>query len=253
MDTTYELDEKVALVTGASQGIGEVIARRLAAQGAAVIVGYATDPDRVRGEAVAKTIADEGGTASAVACDITDIPQIEALFTACISRYGRPDIVVSNAGVATLVPLSEVTEAEFDRVFAVNAKGTLMVLRSAARELNDGGAIVHIGSSSTMFPVSGAAIYAASKATINEYTKVAALELAQRGIRVNTVLPGITQTPLLSGLPPELRDMILRDTPLAKGQLGQPADIADVVAFLVSPQARWITGQQLLVNGGSNH
>ena len=247
------LTGKVAIVTGASQGIGQAVAERLGRDGAAVLVAYEADGDRANAERVVQTIIAAAGAASAAPCDITDVQQIDALFATCVERHGRPDILVSNAGVSTLVPLQEITEPEFYRVFDTNAKGTLFMLKGAAQHLNDGGRVINISSSTTMFPVPGAAIYAGSKAAVKEYTEVAAAELAPRKITVNTVMPGVTETPMTTRLPDQFKDMVIRDTPLSDGKLGQARDIADAVAFLVADDSRWVTGQHLLVNGGANH
>lgn len=241
------LSGKTAIVTGASQGIGRAIAERLGRDGAAVVVNYANN--REGGEEVAKNISDNGGRAIAVHADVAKLADIGELFEQCVRSFGKPDILVNNAGVGTLMPLTEMTEDEYDRVFNINAKGTLFCLKAAAEHLNDGGRVVNISSSTTMFPMKGAAIYAASKATIKEYTKIAALELGERGITVNTVMPGITQTPMTERLPAELKESVAHTSPF--NRLGEPRDIADAVAFLVGDDARWITGQQILVNGGA--
>ena len=240
------LTGKTAIVTGSSQGIGRAAAEHIAKNGAAVVFNYVGNADGAN-EAVEK-VKSAGGKAVAVKADVSKPADIKHLFEECVKEFGKPDILVNNAGVGTLQPLLEITEAEYDRVFNLNSKGTLFCLKYAAEYLNDNGRVVNISSSSTMFPLKGAAIYAASKATIKEYTKVAAIELGERGITVNTIMPGMTLTKMSESLPPEMKEQVAHTSPF--NRLGTPADIADVITFLVSEEARWITGQEILVNGG---
>jgi 3-oxoacyl-[acyl-carrier protein] reductase len=241
------LEGKVALVTGSSQGIGRAIASRLASDGAQVIINYAGN-EAAATEAVTQ-ISDRGDRAVAIQGDLTKIADIEKLFALALEQFGKLDILVNNAGVATLVPLPDLTEAEFDRVFDLNAKGTLFCLKQAALHLGDNGRVVNIASSTVDFPTEGAYIYAGSKAAVKKYTQIAALELGKRGITVNTVTPGVTETPMSSRLPASFMQPVIESSPFKR--LGKPDDIADVVAFLVSENARWMTGQDLLVNGGA--
>ena len=241
------LKGKVALVTGASQGIGRGIAEHLAHEGAQVVVNYRGNAEAA--EEVVASITSAGGRAHAVQADVSHIPDIETLFAEALQAFGRVDILVNNAGVATLQPLSEITEAEFDHVFGLNAKGTLFCLQGAAKHLADGGRVVNIASSTVDFPTEGAYIYAGSKAAVKKYTQIAALELGKRGITVNTVTPGVTETPLSQKLPASFTDPVIASSPFKR--LGKPDDIAQVVAFLCSDGARWITGQDVLVNGGA--
>ena len=241
------LDGKTALVTGSSQGIGRGIAERLAQDGAQVVINYVGNAKAA--EEVVTAIAASGGQAVAIQADISKLPDIERLFQETLARLGRLDILVNNAGIATLLPLPEITEAEFDRVFDLNAKGTLFALRQAALHLADGGRIINIASSTVDFPTEGAYIYAGSKAAVKKYTQIAAQELGKRGITVNTVTPGVTETALSSKLPESFTRPVIESSPFKR--LGKPEDIADTVAFLVSDDARWITGQDVLVNGGA--
>lgn len=241
------LEGKVALVTGSSQGIGRGIAERLGQDGAKVVINYAGN-EAAADEVVAQ-INNNGGQAIAVQGDVSKLVDIEQLFNTTLERFGKLDILVNNAGVATLLPLTEITEAEFDRVFNLNAKGTLFCLKQAALHLVDNGRVINIASSTVDFPTEGAYIYAGSKAAVKKYTQIAAQELGKRGITVNTVTPGVTETPLSSRLPESFTQPVVESSPFKR--LGKPEDIADVVAFLASEDARWITGQDILVNGGA--
>ena len=241
------LTGKVALVTGASQGIGRGIAERLAQDGAKIVINYVGNSDAAN-EAVAG-ITQRSGEAVAIQADVSKIADIERLFAETLTRFGKLDILVNNAGVATLKSLPEITEEEFDRVFGLNAKGTLFCLRQAALRLADNGRVVNIASSTVNYPTEGAYIYAGSKAAVKKYTEIAAQELGKRGIIVNTVTPGVTETPMSSKLPASFTDPVIASSPFKR--LGKPTDIAAVVAFLVSDAARWITGQDILVNGGA--
>ena len=241
------LEGKIALVTGSSQGIGRGIASRLASDGAQVIINYAGN-EAAATEAVTQ-ISDLGGRAVVIQGDLSQVMEIEKLFALALKQFGKLDILVNNAGIATLMPLPDITEAEFDRVFNLNAKGTLFCLKQAALHLADNGRVVNIASSTVDFPTEGAYIYAGSKAAVKKYTQIAALELGKRGITVNTVTPGVTETPMSSRLPASFTQPVIEGSPFKR--LGKPDDIADVVAFLVSENARWMTGQDLLVNGGA--
>ena len=239
--------DKVALVTGASQGIGRGIAERLAEDGIKIVINYVGN-EKAAAEVV-NGITAQGSTAFAIQADISKPNDVERLFQQTVAKFGRLDILVNNAGVATLLPLPEITEAEFDRVFGLNAKGTLFCLKQAALHLTDNGRVVNIASSTVDFPTEGAYIYAGSKAAVKKYTQIAALELGKRGITVNTVTPGVTETPMSSKLPASFTQPVIDSSPFKR--LGKPEDIANVVAFLVSDAARWITGQDVLVNGGA--
>ena len=175
----------------------------------------------------------------------------ETLFQTCLDTFGQPDILVNNAGVGALLPLAETDEDTFERVFGLNCRGTLFCLKQASLHLKDEGRIVNIGSSSATYPWPGAAMYAASKAAVLKMTEIAAVELGQRRINVNSVIPGITATPMSEALPKEATQPVIEASPWKR--LGTPDDIASVVAFLVGPDALWVTGQHILANGGSGH
>jgi len=231
---------KTAVVTGGSRGIGRAIVRRLAADGARVVFSYRQD------KTAADALARELGDAVAVRADQEDPASIEALFEPVA---GGLDILVNNAAVNPHAPIRDITPELFDRAMTVNAKFPLMAMQRAEPLLRDGGRIISISTLNTAVPVPGIALYCASKAALEQFTKVAARELGPRGITVNTVSPGATDTDLLrSSNPPEALERLPALTAL--GRLGTPSDIADVVAFLAGPDARWITGQNIRATGG---
>jgi len=244
-----ELDGKVAIVTGGSRGIGRAVAVNLAASGATVVVNYRTHGDAAA--AVVAAIEQAGGTAVAIAADISCSEQTDALFAQTLDRFGQLDILVANAGRSVFAPLVEVTEQEFDRTFAVNAKGTFLCLRQAANVIADHGRIVCVSTIGTVLNLPGGAIYFASKAAIEQFCRILALELAPRGVTVNIVSPGFTDTDMLDATgirEPAVLEKIIGMTPLAR--LGQPAEVAAAIGFLVAPQAGWITRQNLPADGG---
>ena len=238
---------KVAIVTGASRGIGAAIAKRLAADGMAVIVNYAgREADAV---AVVEQIQAQGGRAAAVQADVAVPAQVAALFDQAANLFGGVDILVNNAGIMNLSTIADSDDAGFDRQIAVNLKGSFNTLREAAKRLRDGGRIVNFSSSvvGLLQPTYG--VYAATKAAVEAMTSILAKELRGRNITVNAVAPGPTATDLfLKGKPQEVVDRLAKLAPLER--LGQPGDIADVVAFLAGPDAAWINGQVLRANGG---
>ena len=225
------LTGKVAIVTGSSRGIGRAIALRLASDGANVVVNYAHSADKA--QEVVKDIEADGGKAIAVEADLSDLASIRRLFEETTDKFGQLDILVSNAGTSLYKPLAETTEEEFDAQFALNTKGTFFVLQEAARRMADGGRIVCISTGGTVSGGAGFAAYIGSKSAIEGFTMSLAKEIGERGITVNTVLPGVTDTDMNAEIMPEdAREAMVGQTPLKR--LGQPEDIADVVAFLVS-------------------
>ncbi len=241
------LDGKVAIVTGGSRGIGAAIVRRLARDGATVLFTYVSD------EQAAKQVAEEviatGGTAEAVRVDQADVEAMDALFETAQQRYGGLDVLVLNAAVNPVTPIAEFTEEAFDRVLAVNLRGPFFAIQRAGEQLRDDGRIICLSTLNTALPGPGLALYAGSKAALEQVTAVAAREFGSRGITVNCVSPGATDTTLLRETnPPEVLEQLAGWTAL--GRLGQPSDLADVVAFLAGPDSRWITGQNLRVTGG---
>ncbi|MCM4077623.1 SDR family oxidoreductase [Paractinoplanes hotanensis] len=234
------LTGRTALVTGGSRGIGRAIVEELAAAGARVVFTYRQDE-----AAAAEVVAEVRGT-TAVRADQEDMGTLAAMFDPV--RDGL-DILVSNAGIATAAPIDRLTPAEFDRVFAVNTKFPLFAIREAAPLLRDGGRVVTISTLNTVSQAPGLALYCASKAALEQITAVAARELGPRGITVNAVSPGATDTDLLrSANPPEALETAAAMTAL--GRLGRPADVAAVVGFLCSPQGGWVTGQNIRATGG---
>jgi 3-oxoacyl-[acyl-carrier protein] reductase len=240
------LNGKSAIVTGASRGIGRAIAERMARDGAAVVVNF------TRGEAEANrviaAINAEGGRAVAVKADVASPGDIGRLFTVAEDRFGRVDILVNNAAIYRQAPLAEVTEEDYEAVFAVNVRGVLFALREASRRLADGGRIINISSDLSLQPDVERAVYGASKAAVDHLTKVAAKELGRRGITVNSLLPGPTVPGMFALAPVPVQQAAAARSPF--GRLGTPRDIADVVTFLASEEAGWVTGQLILANGG---
>jgi len=238
---------KVAIVTGGSRGIGREIVLKLSGLGASVVINYALD--RKSAEELAQQIVEGGGAAHVVKADMANVQDIERLFENTISTYGHLDILVNNAGIANYKNIADFSEDEFDEIFAVNVKGVFFCCRQAARLMADNGGIINIGSTVTrvMLPTYGA--YAATKGAVEQITKVLAKELGPRGIRVNTLSPGPVDTELFrAGKSKEQVDQLA--SLAALGRIGRPEDIADMVALLFDPQSRWVTGQNILINGG---
>lgn len=234
---------RVALVTGSARGIGRAIAERLAQQGAAVLIHAAHAA--ADAEAVAASIRERGGRAQAATGDLTSLEQIVQLFDAAETAFGVPDVVVANAGVFVGGPIVDTTPDDFDRVFAVNTKAAFFTLREAARRMADGGRMIAVSTNLTKVVRDGTLVYAATKAAVEQFVRGYARELGPRGITVNAVAPGPTDTRMIVDA---VRKMAPTLSPL--GRLGQPEDIADVVAFLASDQARWLTGQVIGASGG---
>lgn len=239
--------QRVAIVTGASRGIGAAIAQQLARDGFAVVVNYARSPEEA--EQVVATIEKEGGRAVAVQADIGQVSGVPALFDAAEQVFGRADVLINNAGTMKLGALAEVSDADFDRQLALNLGGVFRGMREAARRLRDGGRIVSFSSSVVGLYQPGYGVYAATKAAVEAMTHVLAKELGARGITVNAVAPGPVETQFfLQGKSEEQVQAIKGMNPFKR--LGQPQDIARVVAFLASPEADWINGQVIRANGG---
>jgi 3-oxoacyl-[acyl-carrier protein] reductase len=238
---------KVAIVTGASRGIGRATAERLASDGASVVVNYATSAEEA--DAVVKAIEAHGGKAIAVRADVARLDDIRRLFRETIARLGRLDILVANAGYSCFKPMGEITEEDFDRTYALNAKGTYFCLQDALRHMRDGGRIVCVSTIGTVLNLPGGACYFGSKAAVEQFCRTLAKEVAPRGITVNVVSPGFTETAmLLANMDSDARRDLVEMTPLRR--LGQPEDVAEVIAFLVSEPARWVTRQNIAADGG---
>jgi 3-oxoacyl-[acyl-carrier protein] reductase len=244
--TVKPLAGRAAIVTGASRGIGRATALRMAQEGAGVVVNYARDAARAD-EAVA-AIKATGGTAIAVQADITRLPDIARLFDAAEDRFGKVDILVNNAGVGGRGSVLSATEADYDRLFAIT-KGVFFTLQAAATRLADNGRIISISTGLTRNWALNSGAYAGSKAAIEQFSRSLSKDLGRRGITVNMVLPGVIETEMTSGMTPEFKSHAAQQTSF--GRLGRPEDIGDVIAFLAGDDARWITGQLIVVNGGS--
>ena len=242
------LDGKGAVVTGGSRGIGRAIVERLAADGATVVFNYARSADQAA--EVEKAARDAGGSATGVQLDLAGPGAAEELMAVAGTQAGGLDILVNNAATEfPLTPVADVSEDLFDAVMTVNARSVFLTVRHAARAMRDGGRIINISTANTTRPAPGNLPYAASKGAVEQITKVAAVELGQRGITVNAVCPGATDTDLLRHTnPPAALEMAAGATPLRR--LGVPADIAAVVAWLASPDGGWITGQIINATGG---
>jgi 3-oxoacyl-[acyl-carrier protein] reductase len=244
-----KLTGKVAVVTGASKGIGAAIAKTLAANGAAVVVNYASS--KTGAEAVVQAITGAGGKAVAVQGDVSKSTDAKAIIDAAIATYGRLDVLVNNSGVYEFGPVETITEGQFHKMFNVNVLGLLLVTQAAAGHLGEGGSIINIGSGVTAITPPQTAAYTATKGAVDAITGVLAKELGPRKIRVNSVNPSLTETEGTHSagmLASEFEAGIIAQTPL--GRLGQPQDIADVVAFVASDDARWLTGERILAGGG---
>lgn len=241
--------KRVAIVTGASRGIGAAIAKRLAADGLAVVVNFVTG--EAKAQAVVKDIVAAGGQAVAIAADVADSRDAAELFEAAEAVFGGVDVLVNNAGVMQpgLVPLAETDDALFDRLVSINLRGSFNMLRLAAAKLRQGGRIVNFSSSVVGLAPPGYSVYAATKAAVETMTAIFAKELRGRDISVTAIAPGPVGTELfLVGKTPEMVEKIAQAAPM--GRLGTPEDIARVVAFLVGPDGGWINGAVIRANGG---
>ncbi|WP_059007364.1 SDR family oxidoreductase [Streptomyces specialis] len=237
--------DRVALVTGSARGIGRATALRLAADGARVVVNYRKDAGAA--QEVTAAVARSGGRAVAVRADVTDAAQLRSLFDAAERHFGGLDVFVHNAYGFVQGPLGHATDADYEHTFAANTHATFAGLREAATRVRDGGRVVFVSSSITRTVHPGTALYAASKLAGEQLVRVFAREVAPRGVTVNSVLAGQVDTDGMrdSGITPE---EVAPRVPL--GRVGRPEDIADVVGFLASDAARWITGQSIAVDGG---
>jgi 3-oxoacyl-[acyl-carrier protein] reductase len=244
-----KLSGKVAIVTGASKGIGAAIAKSLAADGASVVVNYASSKEGAG--KVVEAIKAAGGKAIAVKGDVSKAADAKAVVDEAIKTFGRLDVLVNNAGIYEMKPLEEVTEEHYHKIFDINVLGLLLVSKEAAKHLGRGGSIVNIGSGVTRLTPPGSAVYTATKGAVDAITGVLSRELGPKGIRVNSVNPGMVETEgahTAGFMGSSFQDWAKAGTPL--GRIGQPQDIAGVVTFLATNDAGWLTGQQLLASGG---
>jgi 3-oxoacyl-[acyl-carrier protein] reductase len=241
------LTEKVILVTGASRGIGATIAGKLAEAGAKVIVNYAGGKDAA-GQVV-NEIKQHGGDAIAVQADVSNAGDVKQLFDAAIAHYGKIDVLVNNAGVMITKLLKDTTDEDFTRQFDINVRGTFNTMREAATRLADQGSIINFSTSVNRIMLPGYSTYVATKAAVEQLTRVFSKEVGARGINVNSVSPGPTNTELFTtGKPQEVIDRLASLS--AFNRIGEPEDIAKVVVFLASDEAKWISAQNIGVNGG---
>ncbi|MGH7259495.1 MAG: SDR family oxidoreductase [Nitrospiraceae bacterium] len=241
------LKGKVAVVTGASRGIGAAIAEHLGRDGASVVVNYVDSADKAA--AVVRRIEADGSRAAAIQADVGKAADVQRLFDESIAKFGKVDILVNNAGVPLYKMVAEITEPEFDRILATNVKGVFLTCKQAVRRMPDGGRVINVSTSVTGLMLSTYVAYAATKGAVEQMTRHLAQELGRRGITVNAVSPGPTDTEFFGEGKTDADKQRFAQM-AALGRLGQPADIADVVTFLASDEARWITGQNLRVNGG---
>lgn len=244
---TKSLSGKVAIVTGASRGIGREIAERLAENGAKVVVNYASSP--AKAEEVVSAIKQSGGEARAIQADIRQVAAIERLFGETIEAYGGIDILVNNAGIMTTKPVAAMTEEDFDQQFAINVKGTYFAIQQAFHHMNSGGRIINFSTSvvGQMFPAYS--VYAGTKGAVEQFTRQLAKEFGPKGITINAVAPGPINTELFTvGKSEEQIAGIVSMNSF--GRLGEPDDVAGAVLFLAGEESKWITGQTIRVNGG---
>lgn len=241
------LTNKIALVTGASRGIGATVARHLAAAGAKVVINYAGGKDAA--DQVVNSIKAAGGDAIAVQADVSNTAEVKNLFDTTIAHYGRLDILVNNAGIMITKLVKDTTDEDFSRQFDINVKGVFNTLREAATRLADNGSIINFSSTTTRVMMPTYATYVGTKAAVEQFTRIFAKEVGSRGINVNTVSPGPTNTELFTkGKPQELIDRLAGLA--AFNRIGEPEDIAKVVTFLASDDAKWINAQNIGANGG---
>jgi 3-oxoacyl-[acyl-carrier protein] reductase len=244
-----KLNGKVAIVTGASKGIGAAIAKALAKQGASVVVNFASS--RASAETVVEDISAAGGRAIAVQGDVSKAADAQALVDTALREFGRLDVLVNNSGVYEFAPIEALTEDHYRRQFDVNVLGVLLATQAASPHLGEGASIINISSAITHVNTPGAAAYAGTKGAVNAISGVLANELAPRKIRVNAVSPGyvVTEGTHTAGIVgSDMEAGLVAQTPL--GRAGTPDDIADVVAFLASDDARWLTGEIITASGG---
>jgi 3-oxoacyl-[acyl-carrier protein] reductase len=247
---TKKLDGKVAIVTGASKGIGTAIAKHLAAEGAAVVVNYSSSKEGA--DRVVDEITKQGGKAVAVRANMAKKAEVERLFSEAKKAFGRLDILVNNAGVYEFLPLENVTEQHFHKLFDVNVLGLLLAIQEATKYFgSEGGSVINISSSASMSAPPTASVYSATKAAVDTITKSLAKELGPRKIRVNAINPGMVETEgLHTGGFVGSDFQKLFEAQSALGRIGQPDDVAPAVVFLASPDASWITGETLVISGG---
>ena len=244
-----KLSGKVAVVTGASKGIGAAIAKSLAAEGASVVVNYASSKSGAR--TVVDAITAAGGKAVAVGGDVSKAPEAQGIVDAAIKNYGRLDILVNNSGVYEFYPIEDITEEKFHRMFNINVLGTLLTTKAALKYIGEGGSIINVGSVVSRITPATSSIYTGTKGAVDAITGVLARELGPKKIRVNAINPGFVETEgtYTGGFNgSDLEKSLVAQTPL--GRSGQPGDIASVAVFLASDDSGWVTGEHILAGGG---
>jgi 3-oxoacyl-[acyl-carrier protein] reductase len=244
-----KLKGKVAVVTGASKGIGAAIAKSLAAEGASVVVNYASS--KTGADTVVAAITKAGGTAVAARGDVSKAAEAQGIIDAAINNYGRLDILVNNSGVYEFAPIEAVTEQNFHRMFNINVLGLLLTTQAAVKHLGDGASIINVGSVASRITIPNSSVYTGTKGAVDAITGVLARELGPRNIRVNALNPGMVETEgTHSGgfHGTDLEAALIAQTPL--GRIGQVSDIASVATFLASDDSAWLTGEQILAGGG---
>lgn len=243
------LTGKVAVVTGASKGIGAAIAKSLAAEGAAVVVNYASS--KAGADAVVKAITSAGGKAVAVGGDVSKAAEAQGLIDAAIKNFGRLDVLVNNSGVYEFAPLEEISEAQYTRLFGVNVLGLLLTTQAASKYLGEGSSVINIGSVVTSKTPPNSAVYTGTKGAVDAITGVLSRELGPRKIRVNALNPGMVETEgthTAGFIGSDFHHHATEQTPL--GRIGQPHDIASIAVFLASDDSYWLTGEHLFAGGG---
>jgi 3-oxoacyl-[acyl-carrier protein] reductase len=248
-NTMSKLTGKVAVVTGASKGIGAAIAKSLASEGASVIVNYASS--KAGADTVVAAITAAGGKAVAVHGDVSKVAEAQGIIEAAIKNYGRLDILVNNSGVYEFVPIEAITEDQFHKAFNVNVLGLLLTTQAAVKHLGEGASIINIGSVASRITPPNSAVYTGTKGAVDAITGALSRELGPKKIRVNTINPGVVETEgTHSGgvIGSDFEKAAIAQTPL--GRIGQPGDIASIAVFLASEDSAWLTGEQLLATGG---
>jgi 3-oxoacyl-[acyl-carrier protein] reductase len=244
-----KLKGKVAVVTGASKGIGAAIAKSLAAEGASVVVNYASS--KTGATAVVDAIKAAGGKAVAVGGDVSKAAEAQGIIDAAIKNYGQLDILVNNSGVYEFGPIEGITEEQFHRMFNINVLGLLLTTQAALKHIGEGGSVINIGSVVSRVTPPTSSIYTATKGAVDAITGVLAKELGAKKIRVNSINPGMVETEgtqTAGVLGSDWETATVAQTPL--GRLGQPGDIASVAVFLASDDSKWLTGELILAGGG---
>jgi 3-oxoacyl-[acyl-carrier protein] reductase len=244
-----KLTGKVAVVTGASKGIGAAIAKSLAAEGASVVVNYASD--KTGADTTVKTITEAGGKAVAIKGDVSKAAEAQGIIDAAIKNFGKLDILVNNSGVYEFSPIEAFTEEQFHKIFNINVLGLLLVTQAAVKHLGEGGSIINIGSVVSRITPPGSSVYGGTKGAVDAITGVLSRELGPKKIRVNALNPGMVETEGVHSagfIGNDFEAGIVAQTPL--GRIGQPNDIASIAVFLASDDSAWLTGEQLLAGGG---